>query len=301
MDKVYSESLQATIGKIKRSIDNDTAKNKLFNNTIKALGNHSYHTTKPLSDREVKKIRDLESTMRNTDKFNDYIKAYKAFEHAVGMPHATIIYSIKYEKKDKKTVVKIKYSSQEKHITVPSKNTPLYHKSPAKFDELKPTFRGKQVGEGVSRGGYLYDSPRVYLSLTDKMPRMAADLKANTEFHLYKIRENLNNLIVDPAFNSPNLGAVYVKTTLPIKVDEVTPTDAEKELEKEKAKVKKAAVGAAVAGAAVGAIAATKMHNKKEKVKETKERVENFYNKGYITESEKDSYLYILDEFEISE
>lgn len=306
MDKVYEESLKATFGQIKRSIENDDARNKLFNKTIKTLVSvgYSFFTSKPLSDREIRKVRDVENTMRTAEKFPDYIKAYKAFEHMIGMPHATIIYSIKYEKKAKNTVVKVKYSSQEKHITVPNKGTPLYHKSPAKFDELKPTFRGKQVGEGVSRGGYLYDSPRVYLSITDKMPRIAADLKANTKYHLYKIRENLNDLIVDPAFNSANIGAVYVKTDLPIKVDEVTKSDIEKEIAKEKAKVKKAAIGAAVAGVAVGAMAANKINKdraKKEQVKETKERVEDFYNKGYITESEKDMYLYIIDDFTLEE
>jgi hypothetical protein len=126
------------------------------------------------------------------------------------------------------------------------------------------------------------------------MPKLAADLKANATYHLYKIKENLNNLIVDPAFNNPSIGAVYVNTDLPIRVDEVTPSDIEKELQKQKDKTKKVAIGAAVAGAAVGALAASKLKDKK---KETKERVEDYYNKGYITEADRDLYNLIIDEY----
>jgi len=273
MDNLYEESIKAAIGRLVRKVDSEQAKGRLFNSKIGLTGKSTF-TSKSLYERDFKKAKELEKTMRTENSFTKYIKAYKEFESLIGMPHATIIYKISYNKTNQVTVV---YSSQEKHITVPNNDANLYHKSPAKFSELRPTFRGKQTGDGISRGGYLYDSNRVYLSLTDKLPKNMADLKANAKFHLYKIKENLNNLIVDPAFNSSILGAVYINTSYPIKVEEVKPSDIKDHILKSDV---------------LNTIT-------KKKAKETKERIEDFYNKGYISESDRNLYISAIDYYDI--
>ena len=83
--------------------------------------------------------------------------------------------------------------------------------------ELKPFFRGK------SAKGFLYDKPRIYLTTKARMPKFAADYKANESVHQYMVDEpiKVDDIYVDPLLANKLSGAIYIETLKPIKCKEV--------------------------------------------------------------------------------
>ena len=110
-------------------------------------------------------------------------------------------------------------------MIVPNGST-LIHISPNSFGELIPQFRSKTVGGNVIRGGYLYSTPRVYVTLNKNnkvIGNTIADLGKNVKTIQYEIPENIKTIKIDPAIrNTLNSGAGYIETSMPIKVRKVS-------------------------------------------------------------------------------
>lgn len=185
-------------------------------------GNEKHNTNKfvsnKLSDEEYEKLsKDLE-IMKTTESYPEYKKALSRFCYFCNIaPRGLLLKKCKLTKgKDNNNSIEVEYINNSKKISLP-KNAKLYHMTKvAGIKELIPQFRGK------SAKGYMYDKPRVYFTIRKNMPKFLADYKPNEKMHLYLCKKDINQVFVDPLVWSYLQGAVYVESTTPIPVEELT-------------------------------------------------------------------------------
>lgn len=172
-----------------------------------------------VSNADYDKLKSAIETMRAEDiSYQEYKKAFTfVCKYAHITPDGVIIVSYKLDKskEDDKNVFELKYSFNSRKIQIPD-TIKLYHTSQVDgIKELNPTFRGK------SQKGYLYDKPRVYLTIRKKLPKLAADY-TNEKTYLYEVVDTVKEAYVDPLLPNSAFGAVYVVTDKPIKVKQIS-------------------------------------------------------------------------------
>lgn len=184
--------------------------------------NHNIQVYKSstISDSDYEKLHELVREMREDEKYEDYKKAFDKFCYFCHIVSRGVIIK-KLELKKNTTIpdhnfIKVEYSYNTKKIDIPE-GTMLYHMSKVGgIKELIPCFRGKSVK------GYLYDKSRVYFTIRKNMPKFLADYKFNEKLHLYVCKQDIKQAYVDPLVWANIQGAVYVETTKPIPVEEIT-------------------------------------------------------------------------------
>lgn len=172
-----------------------------------------------LTDEEYERMKSHLKTMRETDDYEEYKKAFSKFCYFCHIvPRGVIIrrYSLEKSKRENRNTLYVEYTYNLKKITLPE-GTKLYHMSSVdNIQELIPVFRGKAAR------GYLYDKPRVYFTIRKNMPKFLADYKYNDKLNVYVCKEDIRQVYVDPLVWSNLQGAVYIETNRPIKVEKVT-------------------------------------------------------------------------------
>lgn len=170
-----------------------------------------------LTDKEYDKLSELIDIMTHEEDYSEYKKAFDKFcRFCHIVPRGTIItkYDLKKGKEDEHSIY-VEYSENTKKIQIPS-DLALFHLSSVKgIKELKPFFRGK------SQKGYLYDKPRIYLTVNDKMPKVLADYKVTDNVHKYKVKSSIKSAYVDPLVWLNVQGALYIETNDPVPVEEI--------------------------------------------------------------------------------
>lgn len=171
-----------------------------------------------LTDDEYEKVKDLLDTMHTTEDYKEYKKAFDKFCYFCHMVSRGVIFKkceLKKGEPDHHSLY-VEYSYNTKKIQLDD-DVVLYHvSSVGGIKELIPQFRGK------SAKGYMYDKSRVYFTIRKNMPKFLADYKMTEKTHLYVCKEKIKDVYVDPLVWTNFQGAVYVETTKPIKVEEVT-------------------------------------------------------------------------------
>ena len=170
-------------------------------------------------EQDYQRLVDLHNTMRTCQGYNEYKKAFDEFCNYCHInPNGTILtaISIKSGKTEDTNSIEVEYSYNTRKVNLPQ-GAKLYHMSTlGGLTELKPFFRGK------SAKGFLYDKPRIYLTIKSHMPKFAADYKHNEEVHLYEVTDQIpSDVYVDPLLPNKLASAVYVETTKPLKCKEV--------------------------------------------------------------------------------
>lgn len=183
-----------------------------------------------VTDEEYDNLKDTIDTLKNEESYGVYRKAFNYlcnFCHIV--PRGTIITKYELFKGDSgetnRNELRVEYSANTRKIHLPD-DVHLYHTSTVDdLKELKPTFRGKAPKL------YLYDRPRIYFSITNKMPKFLADLNPLAKTFKYRcLDDSIRDVYVDPLVYSNLQGAVYVETDKPIPVEK--PELADKVLDK---------------------------------------------------------------------
>lgn len=172
-----------------------------------------------LTEEEYDHLCDLYDIIKHTDDYKQYKKAFDGlckFCHIV--PTGTIITKCEIHsgKKENKNSIFVEYTENTKKIHLPD-GVKLYHLSKvAGIKELIPVFRGK------SATGYLYDKPRIYFTIHEKMPKFLADYKWYEKMHKYECKLDIKDVYVDPLVWNGNLqGAVYIETNKTVPVEEM--------------------------------------------------------------------------------
>ena len=170
-------------------------------------------------ENDYQRLCDLHNTMRTCSGYTEYKRAFDEFCNYCHInPNGTIItsISIKSGKTEDTNSIEVEYAYNTRKVTLPE-GSKLYHMSTLpNLTELKPFFRGK------SAKGFLYDKPRIYLTIKSHMPKFAADYKANEQVHQYEVIGKVpDEIYVDPLLHRKMAGAVYVVTTKALKCKEV--------------------------------------------------------------------------------
>lgn len=180
-----------------------------------------------LTDAEYDKVKSLLSTMKETEDFNEYSKAFAKFCYFCHIvPRGVILkrYDLEKGKTPDHNSIYVEYSYNTKKINLPE-GTVLYHMSKVDgIKELIPVFRGKSVK------GYMYDKPRVYFTIRKNMPKFLADYKINEKLHMYICKKPIKQAYVDPLVWNSFQGAVYVETNTPIPVEQIEETSTIKKI-----------------------------------------------------------------------
>ena len=236
-DSIIEESIMSKIGeKIRHHKDESTIQRNWNNNSGKLKRN--VYEAKHVSDKEFNEIVDCFKSMKNSNKFHEYKKYFdKLCKICMMSPEGCIIqhYDLQRGKGHDNNYVLITYSNTRQKITIP-KGSRLYHTTTyvdETIKELKPVFQGKAAR------GFLYSSPRVYLTIRKDMPKFFMDIYGKQKTRMYVTKENIRHAYIDPLVPGFKYGAVYVETQFPIPVEEVKP---QKDLKKEAEKLKKEAV-----------------------------------------------------------
>lgn len=189
--------------------------------------NHSIQQFKSnsITDEEYEHLKSCLDIMKAEDvSYDDYKKAFARFCYFCHIvPRGVIFKTYDLKKgKDGKNSIFVEYSYNTKKIQLPD-DVNLYHMSKVSgIKELLPFFKGK------SAKGYLYDKPRIYFTIRRHMPKFLADYKINEKMHIYLCKEKIKQVFVDPLVWSNLQGAVYVESNKPIKVEELTASNADK-------------------------------------------------------------------------
>lgn len=173
-----------------------------------------------LTEEEYEMVLQLVKILRHCETYKEYKPAFDKFcKFCHILPTGTIIKKvvIKSGSKRDRNYLYVEYSYNTKKIKL-EEGQKLFHISKVEgITELKPFFRGK------SERGYLYDKPRVYLTVYKKMPKMFADYGSRSKIYHYEVTANINEVYVDPLLRLGAQGAVYVETNRPIPVKEFKP------------------------------------------------------------------------------
>lgn len=184
----------------------DSTKRKVFKSTS-------------VLEKDYQRLVELNNIMRTCSGYNEYKKAFDEFCNYCHInPNGTILtaITIRSGKTEDTNSIFVEYSYNTRKVTLPE-GSKLYHMSSiANLTELKPFFRGK------SAKGFLYDKPRIYLTIKSHMPKFAADYKHNEKVHVYEVIGTLpSDIYVDPLLPNKLASAVYVETMKPLKCKEV--------------------------------------------------------------------------------
>ena len=170
-------------------------------------------------EQDYQHLIDLHNIMRNCKGYAEYKRAFDEFCNYCHInSNGTILtkIDIRSGKTEDTNSIEVEYSYNTRKVNLPE-GAKLYHMSTLpNLTELKPFFRGK------SAKGFLYDKPRIYLTIKAKMPKFAADYKHNEQVHLYEVIDSIpSDVYVDPLLPNKLASAVYVETTKPLKCKEV--------------------------------------------------------------------------------
>jgi hypothetical protein len=176
-----------------------------------------------LTDEEYQRLSEDIKTMKNSEAYGEYKKAFVDFCKFCHIdPNGTIItkYDLK-EKENGKHSVDVEYSYNMKKIRLPN-DLALFHMSKVGgIKELIPQYKGK------SERGYLYDKPRIYFTINKFMPKFLADYKPTEKMHKYRCKKDIKDVYVDPLVWNAAQGAVYIETNSKVPVEEITASSKE--------------------------------------------------------------------------
>lgn len=172
-----------------------------------------------LTEEEYNDMLETVRILRRCETYQEYKPAFNKFcKFCHIVPDGTIIRKIDIKSgsvKDKNYMY-VEYAYNTKKIKL-KENQSLYHVTKVSgISSLEPHFRGK------SEKGYLYDKPRIYFSIYEKMPKGLADYNGNEKMHYYKCNKEITEVYVDPLLRNSAIGAVYVSTNSKIPVTEIT-------------------------------------------------------------------------------
>lgn len=171
-----------------------------------------------LSEEDFEKFIEIRKILRTTEDYSVYKSAFDKlcrFCHIV--PRGTIITNIilRAGSEKDKNLIFVEYCYNTKKIKL-NEGQKLYHVSKVdNLSELKPFFRGK------SEKGYLYDKPRIYLSVLKHMPKVMADYGSKQTIHKYEVQKDIKEAYVDPLLKNSWQGAVYIETSNAIPVKKI--------------------------------------------------------------------------------
>ena len=171
-----------------------------------------------LTDEEYNKLDELIGIMKTEEDYSEYKKAFDKFCYFCHIvPRGTILckYELKKGKESGRHSIYVEYSENTKKIDIPQDLSLFHMTTVAGIKELLPFFRGK------SQKGYLYDKPRIYLTVHQNMPRFLADYKSTDKLHKYKVKSSVKSAYVDPLVWANIQGAMYIETNKPLPVEEV--------------------------------------------------------------------------------
>lgn len=179
-------------------------------------GKNDYYLKKyesnSISNKQFEKLKDSINIIKECDGMNkaDYGKYKLAFNELCNTAHIStdgvIIskYKLKYNGNDRNYFM-IQYSSNTKEIILPD-DYKCYHISRnPNLKYLTPCFKGK------SDRGYLYDKPRIYLTINKGLPKQLADYKGSESIYRYVVKKNINKVYMDPLVWGKLYGACYIE------------------------------------------------------------------------------------------
>lgn len=182
-----------------------------------------------IKDSDYEKLKENINVMRTSEDYFEYKRAFDRFCYFCHIvPRGVILKTYDLEKGDEpnKNSLMVEYSYNTKKINLPD-DAILYHMTKVEgLTELNPYFRGKQYLSGKTKKGYMYDKSRIYFTLRKHMPKFMADYKGlkglTQKLHIYKCKEKIKSAYVDPLLWTSLQGAIYIETTRPIRVEEIT-------------------------------------------------------------------------------
>lgn len=259
----------------------ENAKKELLKNWNTQNEKHKREVFKSdnVSEQDYQMLVETYNTIRQCETYSEYKKAFdKLCKFCHITPKGTIITKCNIRSgssKDRNSII-VEYSYNTKKITLPE-GTKLYHMSKvAGIKELIPQFRGK------SAKGFLYNKPRIYLTIKKSMPKFMADYKLNEKMHKYEVKNPPTDVYVDPLVWGKMTGAVYVETNKPLPVEEMgipkkkSPTNESAEVIEEGELARKVGEKMALAAGAAAATGVTKYALKQaEKAIENKKKQKN--------------------------
>ncbi len=230
-----TENFTESVGTVKlrkkiRELSEDGSVKRMWNTRRGKLTRNVYESSK-VTDSDFDKICSYFKGMKNSSSYREYKKYFDNLCRMCMMsPEGLIIqtYKLRKGKGNDNNYVCITYSNTRQKITIPA-GSRLYHTTTyvdETIKELKPTYQGKAAK------GYLYSTPRVYLTIRKQMPKIYADIGHKQKTRMYVVKENIRTAYVDPLVPGYKCGAVYVETKFPIPVEEVKPMKKE-EIKKE--------------------------------------------------------------------
>ena len=222
-DALFQESIMQKIKKLGRN-SKDALKISQMWEKSKKISKRKKWESDEVDDATFDKIQQEIKTVRNCTSYFVYKNSFDKLCKLCHIPSGQGVVIMDYELKkgvNNKNKVKITWADGRHKIQIPH-GAILYHRSPdPNISELTPRFKGKAAR------GFLYDTPRVYLTIKAHMPKLAADIyKGDT--YMYIADDNIKYAYVDPLLRSSMFGAVYVDTKTPIKVKKLTPELVEK-------------------------------------------------------------------------
>ena len=171
-----------------------------------------------VTEEEFEELKGLIKIMRTCETYQEYKPAFWKFcKYCHIAPEGTILVKIKLKSgsKEDHNSLYVEYAYNNKKIKL-DESKHLFHISKIEgIKELQPFFRGK------SERGFLYDKPRIYLTVYEKMPRIMADYGSSAKINYYKVNKEISEAYVDPLLPLAAQGAVYIETNRPIPVEEV--------------------------------------------------------------------------------
>lgn len=176
-------------------------------------------TLNHVAKEEYEELQSLVLSMRKAKDYATYKPLFDKFAKIFHIPIRGTIICDHMARDDKHGGYKVSvtYSNNTQKVRLPMGYN-LYHMTKMEgLTELRPQFRGKATT------GYMYDRPRIYLSIKHTIPKIIADYSgsSNSTLHKYVITERIRDVYIDPLVWAPFQGAVYVETDTSIKVEEV--------------------------------------------------------------------------------
>lgn len=211
-DTIIFESIKASLGKfIRDKIDMKAIKSKWNEMADKFIHNRIKKTMTPNEKIEMQSSYDV--LKKPEVMYFEYKKHFAKIAKFVDLTVDDIILEhIDFDKDDDgNDRIKVGYSKGKQQVIIPN-GTCLLHVSPVKgIKELKPAFRSKTVGK------YMYPSPRCFFTLGKAIKPTKAGLE-NKEIFRYTPCDLMKMAYIDPTYTDFKTGAVYIETSMPIKV-----------------------------------------------------------------------------------
>lgn len=182
--------------------------------SIKSKSDLKYHIpkiAKKIFSGNFEEMEKLVSTMKSTDDYSEYKKAYDEFTQKMGIS-GDVIKSITMEKITK-TVIVSHVRDDGESINVSTYN--LYHASDnPNLTQLNPFFRSKS-------GTTFFPTPRIYFHLNVPANRLGSSVQLSEkkgDSVVYQLNQKVNTAYVDRELGK---SAVYVNTDKPLKIKKI--------------------------------------------------------------------------------